>query len=110
MYDRLASKFYLTPLCFLIAAIRLMNQHKKREVDLFHLRQSLGLYLTLVFFLFLFKLFDTGLYYGEPASLIVWIYLIAMWALGLRAALAEKETALPLIGMFYQRCLSFIRE
>lgn len=45
----------LTPLGFIIAALLFASRDEKRSVDLFHLRQSFGLYVTGLAFILLYK-------------------------------------------------------
>jgi len=93
---------------FIVAAVLFTSSDEKRSVDLFHLRQSFGLYVTGLFFYILYKALGTDLFYAELSSLIVLIPLMVLWFLGFKAAMEDKETPLPLVGQLYQKWFSFV--
>jgi hypothetical protein len=108
MFSKIAPQFYLTPLGFVKAAIAFASRDQKSMVDLFHLRQSLGLYITVLIVYLLFKMFDTDLSYGEPVSLITLAGLMVLWFLGFKSAMEGKTSPIPLLGLLYQKLFSFI--
>jgi hypothetical protein len=108
MYKKIAPRCYLTPLGFIVAAVLFASSDEKRSVDLFHLRQAFGLYVTGLLFYLLYKALGTDLFYADLSSLIVLIPLLILWFLGFKAAMADKETPLPLVGRFYQKCFGFV--
>ncbi len=93
---------------FAIAALLFASRDEKRSVDLFHLRQSFGLYVTGLFFYFLFKAFGSDLFYFDLPSLIVFIPLLLLWFLGFKAAMEDKETPMPIVGRLYQKWFAFV--
>ena len=107
MYKKIAPICYLTPFGFIVAAVLFASSDEKRSVDLLHLRQSFGLYVTGLFFILLYKVLGTDLFYADLSSLIVLIPLLILWFLGFKAAMQDKETPLPLVGQFYQKCFGF---
>ena len=108
MYNKIAPLCYLTPLGFIVAALLFAARPEKRTVDLFHLRQSFGLYVTGLFFIVLYKFMGTELFYADLTSLIVLIPLLVLWFLGFKTSVEEKETPMPLVGRVYQKWFAFV--
>lgn len=108
MYRKLAPLCYLTPLGFIVAALLIAARPEKRSVDLFHLRQSFGLYVTGLFFIMLYEILGSNLFYANLSSLIVLIPLLIKWFLGFKTAMEDKETPLPLVGRIYQKLFAFV--
>lgn len=86
---------YLTIIGLVIAFV--MNAEKKHEFAKFHIRQSLGLFLTAVVFSFI-----------NIIPLIGWMiwfvgvfFLIYIWIKGLMNAINGKEEVLPFLGEKY---------
>lgn len=108
MFRKIAPLCYLTFIGFIIAALLFAARDEKRSVDQFHLRQSFGLYVT-AFLLYLpFRALGKDLDHADLSSLIVIIPLFILWFLGFKAAMGDKETPLPLVGRFYQKCFAFV--
>ncbi|MES1249104.1 MAG: hypothetical protein ABUL46_00395, partial [Chitinophaga rupis] len=103
MYRKIAPLCYLTPLGFIVAALLFAARPEKRSVDHFHLRQPFGLYVTGLFFIILYKILGSELFYADLSSLIVLIPLLILWFLGFKAAMEDKETPMPLVGRIYQK-------
>ncbi|HEY2433930.1 MAG TPA: hypothetical protein VGI12_14750 [Vicinamibacterales bacterium] len=91
---------YLTLLGFVVALV--LNNSKKTPLGAYHLRQTLGLWLTamacgvgqivLVFIPIL----------GWLAIFAMWGTLFVCWLMGLLAAIKGQMTPMPLVGGFYQ--------
>jgi len=80
---------YLT-LIGLIAAM-VINSNKKTRLGAFHLRQSLGLFLT-------------GLLMIIPLlNILIGICLLVFWIMGLVTAIKGEMKPLPLVGGMYQK-------
>lgn len=105
---KIAPFCYLTPLGFILAALLYSTQNPKPPVVLFHLRQSFGLYVTGLFFIFLYKALGTELFYADLSSLIILIPLLLLWFLGFKAAIEDKETPMPIVGRLYQKWFAFV--
>lgn len=108
MYKKIAPLCYLTPLGFIIAALLFAARDEKRPADLFHLRQSFGLYATGLFFVILYKVLGSELFYTNLSSLIVLIPLLILWFLGFKSATEDKETPMPIVGRLYQKWFAFV--
>jgi uncharacterized membrane protein len=87
---------YVTILGWIIAIV--LHSNNRSEFGAFHLRQSLGLFLT-------------GLILGwiPVIGWLLWIVVIAFLIVGLVYALQEEMKVVPLVGEFYQTILSGIR-
>jgi uncharacterized membrane protein len=86
---------YLTLLGLLIAYLK--NESKNAFVS-FHIRQSLGLWLTF------FVLGNTvGNFNNWWITLSFWLFFMVLIFYGISSALARKTTAVPLLGKFYQK-------
>ena len=83
---------YITIIGWVIAII--LHSNNKREFGAFHLRQSLGLFLTVLVLGFI-PIFDWIF------GLIVFAFLIV----GLIFAIQEEMKTVPLVGDFYQDLL-----
>jgi uncharacterized membrane protein len=88
---------YVTVIGFIVAIV--MHQSRKTQLGAFHLRQTLGLWLT-------------GVVGGVCALVpilgwIVWFLLViglfVLWLLGLISALKGDTRPVPLLGEHYQR-------
>ena len=83
---------YLTIIGWVIAL--LMHQNNKSELGAFHLRQTLGLYLT--------GLIISFLYYIPFIGWILSLALFVFWVIGLVNAAQGEQKPIPLVGEFYQ--------
>jgi uncharacterized membrane protein len=86
---------YLTIIGLIIAFV--MNQEKKHDFAKFHIRQSLGLFLTAIAISFISIIPILGW--------IIWIVgifvVLFMWIKGLMNAINSKEEVLPILGKQY---------
>ena len=108
MFIKIAPRCYLTPIGFIIAAFLYAAGDEKRSVDLFHLRQSFGLYVTGFLSYLLYKIAGSELFSFDLSSLVVLIPLFVLWFLGFKAAMADKESPLPVVGPLYQKWFAFV--
>jgi uncharacterized membrane protein len=108
MFRRIAPLCYLTFIGFIIAALLFASRDKKSSIDQFHLRQSFGLYVTGLFFYFVYIAFGSNLLYTDLSSMVVFIPLLLLWFLGFKAAMEGKERPMPFVGLFYQKWFAFV--
>lgn len=80
---------YITLIGFIIAIV--MNSSKKTKLGAFHLRQSLGLFLT--GFLCIIPLL----------GLVIAIGILVFWIMGLISAIKGEMKPVPLLGAMYQK-------
>jgi len=80
---------YITIIGWVIALI--LHNNDKTELGAFHLRQTLGLYLTGIIFAFIPIV-------GWFLNIVVFVF----WILGLIAAVNGELKPVPLVGDFYQ--------
>lgn len=101
---------YITPVGWLVAYFALYKDNKT-SLAAFHLRQSLGfmivvigLYIVQIILFFLLVLMGMIGLVTMTSFLFSLIYLglLALWILGLIAAINEKEQPMPLIGRVSQ--------
>lgn len=86
---------YITIIGWIVAII--LHNNKRSEFGAFHLRQSLGLFLT-----------GLILSWIPVLGWIAWIAVIALLIVGLIYAIQEEMKTVPLVGDFYQNILSGI--
>ena len=80
---------YITLIGFIAAII--MNSSKKTQLGAFHLRQTLGLFLT-------------GLLMIIPLlNILIGICLFILWVMGLITAIKGEMKPIPLLGPLYQK-------
>ncbi len=87
---------YGTLLGWIIAII--LHQQQPSELGGFHLRQSLGLYITAVVLGWIPLI-------GTPIVMVLFVF----WVLGLVEAVRGRQRALPVIGGWYQQLLGSIK-
>jgi uncharacterized membrane protein len=87
---------YGTLIGWVIALI--LHQQQPTQLGRFHLRQTLGLYLSAVL-----------LSWVPWIGWLLLIGLLALWVLGLVAAIQEQTEPLPLVGKWYQQILAALR-
>ena len=86
---------YLTIIGWIVAIV--LHGNKRSAFGAFHLRQSLGLFIT-------------GLIIGwiPVIGWMVWVVVLAFLIVGFIYAIREEMKTVPLIGDFYQNVLSGI--
>jgi uncharacterized membrane protein len=92
---------YLTLIGFIVAIV--MHSSKKTKLGAFHLRQMLGLFLTglAVGFSQIILLFIPIL--GWLAIFVLWCSMLALWVMGLIAAVNGQMKPMPVVGPLYQK-------
>jgi uncharacterized membrane protein len=108
MYRKIAPLCYLTFIGFIVAALLYAAGDEKKSVDRFHLRQSLGLYVTALCCHLIFRLFNGDLITFEIPSLLVFIPLFILWFMGFNNAMNGQEKPLPVVGRLYQKLFGFV--
>ena len=92
---------YLTLLGFIVAIV--LNSNKKTKLGIFHLRQVLGFFLTLIgvvvcqFVLIFIPIL------GWLAIFVLWCSMFVFWLMGFIAALKGQMTPMPIVGPMYQK-------
>jgi uncharacterized membrane protein len=80
---------YITLIGFIVAIV--IHNNKKTQLGAFHLRQMLGLILT-------------GLLGIIPIlGLLVFLFLLVLWVMGLISATKGEMKPVPLLGSLYQK-------
>lgn len=93
---------YLTVFGIIIAYY--LNNERKNSFTAFHLRQSLGLWLTLIIInLSIVRNFDIFM-----LRVAVYVFFITLWVYGFLGATSGKANSVPLVGKFYQKIFSNI--
>jgi uncharacterized membrane protein len=108
MYRKIAPLFYLTFLGFIVGVLLYASRDQNNPVDQFHMRQSIGLYITALCCHFIFTLFNSNLISFEIPSLLVFIPLFILWVMGFNNAMNGQEKPLPVIGRLYQKLFGFV--
>ncbi len=94
---KLAIVSYLTIFGVLIAFY--MNNERKNPFTLFHIKQSLGLWLTLIVInISIVSNFDILM-----LRTAVYVFFITLWVYGFLGALSGKLNMVPIVGKFYQK-------
>lgn len=93
---------YLTVFGIIIAYY--LNNEKKNAFTAFHLRQSIGLWLTLIIInLSIVRNFDVFM-----LRVSVYVFFITLWLYGFLGATSGKLNRVPLVGKLYQKIFSNI--
>jgi uncharacterized membrane protein len=92
---------YLTLIGFIVAIV--LHSNKKTQLGAYHLRQMLGLFLTIVaavvceFVLIFIPIL------GWLAIIALWVSIFVFWLMGLVSAAKGKMKPLPVLGPMYQK-------
>jgi uncharacterized membrane protein len=92
---------YLTLIGFIAALI--IHSNKKTRLGAFHLRQTLGLFLTIIAFAIGGMVLMIIPFLGWLLLAAIWIALFAFWVMGLLAALKGELKPVPVLGPMYQK-------
>src|SRR5690606_16078090 len=92
---------YLTIIGTVIALV--MNNEKKNAFAAFHIRQTLGLFLTQFALGYFISSFDSW-----TATQVFWVILAICWLIGFSGAVTGVERKIPLIGDLYQKLFKSI--
>lgn len=92
---------YLTLIGFIVAIV--LHSSKKTRLGAYHLRQVLGLFLTGIAamvcqFLLLFIPI-----LGWLAVFVLWCSLLALWVMGLIAAVNGQMKPMPVVGPYFEK-------
>jgi uncharacterized membrane protein len=93
---------YCTLIGFIIAIVLNSDQKNKSELGVFHIRQSLGIFLTsfAVGFASIILMFIPVL--GWLLIMCAYVGVFIFWIMGLIAAINGEKKVIPLLGAFYQ--------
>ena len=80
-----------------------MNNDKKDPLISFHIRQSLGLWLTYMICGYIVGYFDSWMF-----TVPFWIFFGVLFVYGFTNAASGKAYPIPLLGKFYQKAFSGI--
>jgi len=99
---------YITIVGWIIAIVSYNSSLDKSALARFHLRQSLGLILTVVA-IYIVQIFF-GFFLGFFATVLglLNIGVLVLWVIGLISAVNGEEKPVPLLGEFYQKTITFI--
>lgn len=75
-----------------------MNAEKKFEFAYFHIRQSLGLWLTYMIFAYISGYFDNW-----NITIAFFVFFAVLFFYGFFTAATGKMTPIPILGKFYQK-------
>ncbi len=75
-----------------------MNNDKKNEFAYFHIRQSLGLWLTFFALGYIAGIFDSWL-----ITIAFWLFFGVLFIFGFMTAANGKKQPAPIVGEFYQK-------
>ena len=92
---------YLTLLGFIVAIV--LNSTKKTKLGIFHLRQMLGFFLTVMAVVVCQLVLVFIPILGWLAILVLWISMGVLWLLGLMSAIKGQMTPMPVVGAYYQQ-------
>lgn len=99
---------YITIIGWIVALVSYNGSPDKGPLAKFHLRQSLGIFITgfVLYLVFIFLIFVIPfIFFLMP---ILWIAIFVLWLLGLIAAANGQEKPVPLVGEFFQKAFTFI--
>lgn len=88
---------YLTLIGFLVGVV--LHSSKKTKLGAFHLRQTLGLFITgfVGGFLWIIPIL------GWIAGFALWVCLLVMWIIGFIGAIKGEMKTVPILGEKYQQ-------
>jgi uncharacterized membrane protein len=92
---------YLTLVGLLVALV--VNGEKRNPFTSFHVRQSLGLWITFMALGYIIGYFDSWL-----ITFAFWIFFGVLFIYSFMTAVSGKAEAAPLVGKLYQRIFSAI--
>ena len=103
---------YCTLIGFIIAMVMNSDQKNKSELGVFHIRQSLGLFITSFAMMFVSFIFVFIPVLGWIISILInisYIGILVLWILGLISAINSEKKLMPIVGQFYQNLLKGIK-
>jgi len=96
---------YCTLIGFIVAIVMHQEKENKSELGAYHLRQSLGIFLTGI----AAALVNIIPILGQIAFFVAAIGLVVFWVLGLISAINGEIKPVPLLGEFYQNLFKDIK-
>ncbi|PCJ23984.1 MAG: hypothetical protein COA97_10630 [Flavobacteriales bacterium] len=103
---------YCTGIGLIIAFVMNADQKNKSELGVFHLRQSLGLFITSISMMIISFMFVFIPILGWMIVMLInlaYIGVFVFWIMGLISAINGEKKALPLVGQLYQNLLKGIK-
>jgi uncharacterized membrane protein len=92
---------YLTLIGFIVAIV--LNNTKKNALGVFHLRQVLGFFLTLIGVVVCQFILVFIPFLGWLAIFLLWCAMAVCWVIGFLGAIRGQRTAMPIVGPLYQQ-------
>ena len=92
---------YLTLIGFIAAIV--IHSSKKTTLGAFHLRQTLGFFLTVVAFSIAQFVLLVIPILGWLAVPVIWLGLFVLWVMGLISAVKAEAKPMPILGLLYQK-------
>ena len=99
---------YITLVGWIIAIVSYNGSNDKSSLARFHLRQSLGLMLTVIAIYIATIIFTMMISFLGLLLSLLNLGVLILWIIGLIAAVNGEEKPVPLLGEFYQKTLTFI--
>lgn len=99
---------YITPIGWIVAIVLFINGDRNNTLSRFHLKQSLGIFITSIIVSALSAAILFIPVIGGLVLTVVNIGLLVLWILGLVAAIQREEKPVPLLGELFDRLLNFI--
>lgn len=93
------------PVIGLLAAI-FLHGNNKTQLSAFHLRQALGMHVTMLIVYFVGNMIQIIPVLGWFVNNILWLAIIVLLFMGFVHALNEKEKLLPVLGETFQKIFS----
>jgi uncharacterized membrane protein len=92
---------YLTLLGFIAAVV--MHSGNKTQLGAFHLRQTLGLFVTGIVLAIVSAILRSIPFLGWLLTLGLYLAFFVFWVLGLVAAINGQQKPIPVVGELYQK-------
>ncbi len=87
---------YLTIIGTIVAI--LMNNEDKSDFARFHIRQSLGIFLSFFLLGYFIGYFDSWM-----ITSAFWVFIFVLWLFGFITALNGEKKEMPIVGAFFQK-------
>lgn len=81
-----------------VIAIFMNQEESKSDFASFHIRQTLGIFLT--FFLLGYPI---GYFDSWMVSSAFWLFIFILWVYGFLGCLSNEKRIVPIVGEFYQK-------
>lgn len=95
---------YITFIGWIVAIV--MHGSNKTKLGAFHIRQALGIFITLVAVAIVATILAFIPFLGWFIDLAMYIAMLAAWIMGLIGAISGEMKPLPVVGEFYQKILA----